>query len=74
MALTLKIVNVRPGATIHLKINEAKQRITFYSTHNKGSQTFVLSAVKQTKQATYVEGSARVTLHARQSVTYSYVK
>ena len=35
---------------------------------------FVLSTVKQTKTATFVEGTDRVTLRGRQSVTYSYAK
>jgi hypothetical protein len=74
VALSLKMVNVRPGSTVHIKVNEAKQLITFYSTNNKGSGTFVLSAVKETKKANYIEGSDTVRLHGNESVTYSYAK
>ena len=74
MALTLKLVKLRPGATVHVKLNQSKQLITFYSTGNPGRQTFVLSAVKETRTATFVEGSDTATLQGRKSVTYSYAK
>jgi hypothetical protein len=74
IALTLQMVSAHPGATIHVQLNAAKQRITFYSTGNHGLQKFVLRAVKETKTATYVEGSDTITLRGTQSISYSYAK
>jgi hypothetical protein len=74
VALTLKLVNVKPGSTVHVKLNPAKQRITFFATGNRGTATYVLSAIKETKKAKIVEGSETVRLHGRRSATFSYAK
>ena len=70
--LGLKLVNFHPGATLHLKLNVAKQLITFSSTGNSGSATYVLSVVKMTRTATIVEAPATAHLRGTESATYSY--
>lgn len=74
VALRLKVAKMRPGSTVHVKLNEAKQLITFYSTGGSGSQRFVLSAVKETKKAMLLEGSDTISLARGESVAYSYAK
>jgi hypothetical protein len=73
-ALSLKLVNFHPGATLHVKLNQAKQLLTFYSTGNAGRATYVLSAVKETRKVDYILGSDTVRLRGRQAVTFSFVK
>jgi hypothetical protein len=72
VALTLKLVNVRPGTTVHVKVNPSRQLITFYSTGLKGSASYVLSAVKETSTAKIVERSEAVHLASSRPATYSY--
>lgn len=74
VALELKLVRTKAGSTVHVKLNPAKQLITFYSTGNRGAARYMLSAVKETAKAKIVEGTDTVTLRGRQSVTYSYAK
>jgi hypothetical protein len=74
VALVLKMVKIHPGATVHIKIDERKQLITFYATGSRGSATYVLSAVKETRKANIIEGSDIVRLPGAQQVTYSYAK
>jgi hypothetical protein len=74
VALELKLVRPKPGSTVHVKLDPAKQLITFYSTGNRGAATYMLSAVKETAKAKIVEGSDTLTLRGQQSVTYSYAK
>ena len=74
VALTLKLVNVKPGSAVHVKLSPAKQQITFSATGNRGTATYVLSAIKDTKKANIVEGSETVRLRGSHSATFSYAK
>lgn len=73
-ALILKLVSFHPGATLHVKLNQAKQLITLYATGNPGRATYVLSAVKETRTANYILAAATIRLRGTQAVTYSYAR